>query len=118
MMVNVTGSLLASVAVSVTVVAVSSAVVIDWGSAVGAMFGLVIVSADWVTGLQLPAVSITRVDTTCAPGAGVAGIVPVSDAPAGVSAEPLPTPGSVPIHHSPPATPDSASVEVAVIVEV
>src|SRR6185436_5942314 len=35
-----------------------------------------------------------------------------------VSAVALPSPGSVPIHHSPPATPDSESVDVAVIVLV
>src|SRR5262245_45246020 len=101
-------------------IAVSSAVVTDCATAVGAVFpgfaGLATVSVELVIALQLPARSTTRVDTVYEP-APSAGITPVNEAP-GVSAVPLPGPGSEPIHHSPPATPDRESLEVALIVLV
>ncbi len=48
------------------------------------------------------------------PRAEVAGITAVSEVPDRVSGEALPTPGSAPIHHSPPANPDNASDDAAV----
>ena len=42
-------------------------------------------------------------------------MVPVRDPAARVSWLPLPTPGSEPTHHSPPARPESASDDVAVM---
>ena len=104
-----------SVPVRTIPVAVSSAVVTVCGVAVGAVLGEVTVRPAEPTLLQLPATSRARTDTMYEPGATVGGTTPVNDPAESDNRVALPTPGSAPIHHSPPARPDSASDVVAVI---
>ena len=64
--------------------------------------------------LQFPAKSRARTDTVWVPTARVVGIVPPIDPAASNNGFAFPAPGSAPIHHSPPARPESASDDVAV----